>query len=352
LYQKALLQQSKPVNQLPITDFTHADAADISDNSSHYASTNSRQKLFTASLVENLIVGCGLPISVVSSDFFKQFITDIDPKYQIPCRQTISYTLIPKQVDVKKNVLKDKLSTCSSVALTADIWTDRRCHSYLGVTVHSFVKGQPFTHLLAFKTFRGSHTGQRIAEAMDEIVNEYAIKDKVNFIITDNASNMLKAMSLFFPLAPVSADEADDNPAAEVAAEIDDTQVWEDLTEGEILEAVGGMGERLACFCHSLQLVVRSGLDKITCRTAMAKVSKLANMVHQSALFRAEFEQTFDDSTRIKSIPATNDTRWNSVYRYVWQCCFPCFIPLRMFYTCHKSQCCRFIHCNCMDLLT
>jgi len=64
-----------------------------------------------------------------------------------------------------------------------------------------------------------------------------------------------------------------------------------------------------------LQLAVRGGLDKFTsCRSASAKVSKLANIVHQSALFRAAFEEHFGQG---KTVPASNDTRWNSVYRQI-----------------------------------
>ena len=39
-----------------------------------------------------------------------------------------------------------------------------------------------------------------------------------------------------------------------------------------------------------------------------------AFVVHQSALFRAAFEEHFGQG---KSVPASNDTRWNSVYRQI-----------------------------------
>jgi hypothetical protein len=45
----------------------------------------------------------------------------------------------------------------------------------------------------------------------------------------------------------------------------------------------------------------------------MSKCSKIANIVHQSALFRSEFETVM--GTRGKSIPATNNTRWNSTFK-------------------------------------
>jgi len=118
---------------------------------------------------------------------------------------------------------------------------------------------------------------------------------------------MINAMCLFFP-SP-EQDEQSFEPC------VDDSSLWRDLSESETDDAFSTSGSRLACFCHSLQLLVRGGLDKFTsCRSALAKVSKLANIVHQSALFRAAFEEHFGQG---KSVPASNDTRWNSVYRQI-----------------------------------
>jgi len=52
----------------------------------------------------------------------------------------------------------------------------------------------PKSHLLAFESFEGSHTGQRIAEALESVMIDNQIQSKVRSIVTDNASNMRKAM--------------------------------------------------------------------------------------------------------------------------------------------------------------
>ena len=106
---------------------------------------------------------------------------------------------------------------------------------------------------------------------------------------------MLKALFLFFP-----ADDDSNNQVVE--ANVDDATVWEDLPPDEESAAFNDTGSRLACFVHSLQLVVRAGLEKAasTLRPPMGKISKLANLIHQSQLFRASFEDTFGTD---KSIP-------------------------------------------------
>ena len=59
--------------------------------------------------------------------------------------------------------------------------------------------------------------------------------------------------------------------------------------------------------------MVRDGLSSLTAISpTLAKCSKLANLVHQSAVFRSVFEALMGQG---RSIPSTNDTRWNSTFR-------------------------------------
>ena len=91
------------------------------------------------------------------------------------------------------------MASCTSVALTADIWTDRRCHSFIAVTGHTFQRGAAESHLLACKPIPGSHTGQNISKEMEAIVDEYDVRQKVKFVVTDNASNYVKSDVSLFP---------------------------------------------------------------------------------------------------------------------------------------------------------
>ena len=97
---------------------------------------------------------------------------------------------------------------------------------------------------------------------------------------------------------------------------VDDEDMWNDLHEEDQLimnEAIEQhTTERLACYAYSLQLCVKDGLNQLkTTESLLAKCSKLANLTHQSALFRGTFESKFGKG---RSIPKTNTTRWNSMY--------------------------------------
>ena len=42
--------------------------------------------------------------------------------------------------------------------------------------------------------FRHPHTAERIIDSLKEVCNEYEIWPKVNFIVSDNAANVVKAI--------------------------------------------------------------------------------------------------------------------------------------------------------------
>ncbi len=239
----------------------------VSDNS--YQSNHPCQKLITNSVVENLIVRGGVPIAFVECEGFLRFMADIDQKYVAPSHKTVTSTILPRLVQQKKERVRDLLTRSTDIALTIDIWTDRRQHSFIGMTAHSFDvrKGTPQSCLLKFKSFKGSHTGQSISESIEEAIVEYGLQEKVRYIVSDNASNMKKAMSFIFVGGPNGDIESwfnvpDDSTVTveDNESELDDPTVFEDVPEDELNSWIPIAGERLPCFAHSLQLTVRDGL--------------------------------------------------------------------------------------------
>lgn len=137
---------------------------------------------------------------------------------------------------------------------------------------------------------------------------EYLIKNKINFVITDNASNMRKAFQARFL--------AEEDEAAEPEPE---DEIWQDLTP-EDQEAVNATldenckMQRLSCFTHSLQLVIKDGLKEASGLSGtLSKLSRAANLLHSGTSFKDYFEANFGDAT----IPTANATRWNSTLKQV-----------------------------------
>jgi len=97
-----------------------------------------KKSFFTNSLVTNLIVKCGLSVTIVDDINFRAFVTDIDPSISVPCRQTVTQTILPQQLSIVREKLQKVLDNTLDVSLTSDIWTDRRAHAFLAVTVRTF----------------------------------------------------------------------------------------------------------------------------------------------------------------------------------------------------------------------
>jgi len=55
-------------------------------------------------------------------------------------------------------------------------------HAFLRVTVHAFRCGERVSRLLAFQAFSGSHTDQKIAEAMEAVIADNNMQEKVRFV--------------------------------------------------------------------------------------------------------------------------------------------------------------------------
>jgi len=79
----------------------------------------------------------------------------------------------------------------------------------------------------------------------------------------------------------------------------------------QIMPNLGSIGElRLSCGIHSLQLVVTDGLNCAKFMTKiLSKTSRFVTLIHTSGNFRDKFLTVFR-----KTIPSSNNTRWNSIY--------------------------------------
>ena len=171
----------------------------------------------------------------------------IDDKYNPVCRSTL--TLGAERLEERRAKLQQDLSSTDNVSVTVDIWSDRRMRGFLGVTAHWLVKEEEQLHLrsnlLACDRFKGSHTAENICEQFERICDEYHIKSKLSYIISDNAANMRKAFSVCFP------QESDGGNDHEDEESVDDPSLWQDLPS-EAQQTVDVMMEKTgvsAMFC-------------------------------------------------------------------------------------------------------
>jgi hypothetical protein len=313
VYEKAKVKNDEGTSQQSLAGFLK-----MKNSADKYGSKNEMQLKIVSSLVENLIIGCGLPLSIVENDYFGQFMNDVHPKFNLPSRPAITQKLIPAVKEKRIIQIREQLSQAKSVSLTVDIWTDRRMHSFLAITAHTFVNFRADASLINFSAFKGSHTGKSIAAEIEKTVDDFKLRGKLEYIVTDNASNMRKALDVLKEVIAADENEEECREVGQplIVDHVDDETLFQDLDEEDATEVEDVFQrhtvERLSCFAHSLQLVVKDGLDNCAAiRPVIAKSTALANTCHQSAQFKENFEQQFGSN---RTIPKANTTRWSSTH--------------------------------------
>ena len=121
--------------------------------------------------------------------------------------------------------------------------------AYIGITGHYTQSGHPqlCSSLLSCARFSGSHTGEQIAAEVTSVLDMYQVKIKVDFVITDNAANMRKAL-----IAVLAHGDEEVGEDSEEAA-VDNPELWQDTDQIDHVEideavAVHSRRERLSCF--------------------------------------------------------------------------------------------------------
>jgi hypothetical protein len=111
------------------------------------------------------------------------------------------------------------------------------------------------------------------------LMQEFGVEDKIRGIVTDNASNMVKA----FRQTEVA--EVDENQ--QILTEDEDGLMrmsldWRELQDQEEFDTI--IPPRYGCLAHTLQLVVKDGLREGTGRihTLIQKCASFVGSIHRS----------------------------------------------------------------------
>ncbi|XP_041448201.1 zinc finger BED domain-containing protein 4-like [Drosophila obscura] len=142
-----------------------------------------------------------LPFHTISHNGIKDFLT----KYKvvvtaddIPHYKTLSTTALD---DVYECVLKAVIRIVSGqkhFALTFDLWTDNyRRRSYITFTFHYLSPNFGMKHFtLETKYLSKSHSASNILTELQDVTQIYNLQMESNFVVTDQGSNIKKAINL------------------------------------------------------------------------------------------------------------------------------------------------------------
>lgn len=127
----------------------------MSPRGTKYHVDHPRQKELSKMVTNDLIIGLGLPLSIVERPEFLRAMLTVDSKFVVPSRRSVCRDILPKAVHAIENHLKAICKSSRFVSLTLDAWTDRRMRCFYGVTIHLINENQFKSHLLAFKSLSG-----------------------------------------------------------------------------------------------------------------------------------------------------------------------------------------------------
>ncbi|RLM86695.1 hypothetical protein C2845_PM04G22770 [Panicum miliaceum] len=179
-----------------------------------------------------LIARLDLPLGFGDCDAFEEYIKLAhNPRFATVSRQTTSRDLVKYYTDRRNKVTKT-LVAALCVALTFDIWYDNAKEDYLSVVVH-FVSADwdLEKRIIGLRLINVSHNGDNIAECVLAVLQEFGLTDKVVSLTLDNASANTSAMNILSP---------------------------------QISGYVGTLFLHYRCACHIINLIVKSGLKRIS----------------------------------------------------------------------------------------
>jgi len=153
-----------------------------------------KQNRIILSITKNLIIRCNLPLNLVENVGFRDFMKECNFKCEPISTKKLKRDVIPSLTNKILQTIHETLNSIDHVTLTVDVWSDRRCRSFLGITCH-FIdsKMMPQAYLIDFLRLKSPHTSENIQQLTEEVLERFNMKEKVFKIITDNASSMMKA---------------------------------------------------------------------------------------------------------------------------------------------------------------
>ncbi|GMF46680.1 unnamed protein product [Phytophthora fragariaefolia] len=140
------------------------------------------------------------PLVLVADKGFIEFIAFITEtltrvKVKIPKRHQLRGCVVEFAAELRIKVRDDIKQFCVYFSITSDIWSARNARSYIAFPIHYVtVDFHPRNWTLEVKELPGIHTGEVIAEALDEIMQDWEFqKEYCTRFIRDYGSNIVKA---------------------------------------------------------------------------------------------------------------------------------------------------------------
>lgn len=132
-----------------------------------------------------------LPLQLVDTTGFQNFMQLVDPQFIVPSRRTVARRLV-KSLDSHKDKCKDFKAAMESgnlVHSTMDLWSSRAMEPIAGIRFHYFNKNFDLhVKTAGYVHFGEQHTGEKISTVFKGTLTEFGIPhNQAGYQVTDNA---------------------------------------------------------------------------------------------------------------------------------------------------------------------
>lgn len=234
-------------------------------------------------LVEMIIMD-ELPFRFVEHRGFIRFMSIAQPRFAIPCRQTVAKDCLELYEDERSKLRKFFRNYNGSISLTTDCWTSIQNMSYMCLTAHYVDENWKLHKRIINFCIVDNHAGETIGKMVEKCLVFWGIR-RVFTITVDNASsNDLAIRYLKRKL----------------------TSWGTTILDGEFLH--------MRCGAHILGLIVRDGLQEKN--ASILKVRSAVRYVRSSPSRLKRFNECLEIQ-KVESkagLCLDVETRWNSTF--------------------------------------
>ncbi|CAI5983365.1 unnamed protein product [Closterium sp. NIES-65] len=203
--------------------------------------------------IAKLVVTCDLPFRIVESEAFRELLvilnTNCAKKNFIPLRwtvlrDTVVFAEAALQAAVAELMAKEGELGCK-MSFTIDMWTAPNGKAWLVVTSHWIDKTfQLHTAVLEFREMLGRHTGEEMAQVVEEMMVQWRLQGCCLGLATDNASSNIAAFRRAnFRLGSVFNGQEIGWDDAIATRRREEVREWESQGPGPVTEEQGTRGK-------------------------------------------------------------------------------------------------------------
>ncbi|XP_026465836.1 zinc finger BED domain-containing protein 1-like, partial [Ctenocephalides felis] len=210
-------------------------------------------------------------MQIIEGTEFRMLLKLLNPRYNVPNRETLAKTLLPQMYEKELNIVCEKIAKTTSICFTTDAWTSITNDSYMAITAHYMGEnGNLCVNLLCCVQYNERHTSINVSSFLRNELNKWNLSDKIEAVVSDNAPNIVGAIN------------------------------------------IGGWPQ-IGCFAHALNRVVLSGITEI--QVIITKIKQVVEYFKRSSQAQIKLLEM----QKQLNLPALKlkqhvITRWNSTY--------------------------------------